>query len=88
MSARTFTPLASELCNTFGCVACKRREDSEFLTAHNRFWCSKGKTDLDGARENHKDCPHWTFNGNDELVAEITRQDRSLPFTDEEEDHD
>ena len=67
-------PTAARLVTAFGCMACKHQQiDDDFLTQHSRFWCSKRKQSFGGEDRAHEQCPTWTFNGNDELIDQLSQ---------------
>lgn len=83
------TTLTAQLCDTYGCGACKKRVDDEYLLHHERFFCMKQRKTFAHNDAPHKDCEHWTFNGDPALVKSVQPNDNQpLPFTDEEGDND
>lgn len=65
-------PTAARLCAAYGCSACKYQQIGDgFLTEHSRYWCGKQKASFCSDDRAADDCPHWAFNGSDELLEAL-----------------
>lgn len=78
------SPIASRLCDQFGCFACKHAiTEDDFLLSHERFWCQKRKETFGKDDNAHKDCSKWMFNGDEHLLKTAMSGQDNLPFDDE-----
>ena len=75
--------LAGELHERYKSLACKNREDDDYLSEKDLYWCRKNKKVQSTGGGDCDYCPHYACNGDKDLIVSLDQPKLQLGIDNE-----